>query len=111
MGDPIRRDKSAHRLDTDCDALGRTSIYVEQASPDHLLGSECDVNVGPVGIGVELDPAGTIAWRKGDSARMVMSGRYGACGINQKPARVVAACLADCRGCRFRIPLDAAPAV
>ena len=43
-------------------------IHVEQAPLDYLLGSECDVNVGPVGIGVELDPAGTIARRNSDGA-------------------------------------------
>ena len=40
------------------DALDRPAIHVEQATLDDLLGSECDVNVGPVGVGVELDPAG-----------------------------------------------------
>ena len=65
---------------TDRDALGRTAIHVEQAPLDHLLGSERDVNVGLVGVGVELDPAGTIARRKSDGAGLVMSGRHGAHG-------------------------------
>ena len=62
-GDPIRRDQAAHGLDRDLDALDRPAFHVEQPPLDHLLGPERDVGIGLVGVGVELDPAGAVAWR------------------------------------------------
>ena len=48
----------------DRDAPDRPAVQVEQAPLDHLLGPECDVGDRPVGVGVELDPAGAIARRR-----------------------------------------------
>ena len=72
-------------------------IHVEQATLDHLLGPECDVGDGLVGVGVELGPTGTIARRQSDGADMMMPGRRGARGVDLEPARAVAARLSDRR--------------
>ena len=62
------RDDAAHGLDRHLDVADRPAIHVEQPPLDHLLGPERDVGGRPVGVGIELDPAGAVAGRDRDGA-------------------------------------------
>ena len=59
---------AAHGRDRDRDIRGGPALQVEEAALDHLLGSERDIGVGLVGVGVELDPADPISGGQGDGA-------------------------------------------
>ena len=79
------------RRDRERDVRDGLALQVEQPPVDHLLGPERDVGGGLVGVGVELDPAGTIAGRQGDGAERLVTRRRGPRRIEPEPARAVAA--------------------
>ncbi len=72
--DPSRspREITTERCDRECDVRGGLSLQVEESPLDHLLRWEGDLDVGLVVVGIEPDPAGTIARRQGDGAEQLV---------------------------------------
>ena len=58
------REGAAHGCDQHRDARNGPALEIEEASLDHLFGSERDLGVGLIVVEVEPDPARTIAGRR-----------------------------------------------
>ena len=56
----VRANHAGHSPDGDRHALGRPALEVEQSSLDHLLGANGEVRDRLLGVGVKLDPCGTV---------------------------------------------------
>ena len=81
--------------DRDLDAAHGLARDVEEPALDHPLGLEPDLGVGPIGVGIEVDPADAIAGSHRDGGELVITRRGRAGRIEPETARAVAARMAD----------------
>ena len=59
-------------FDPNLDAVNGPALYIEQTAVDDLLGSEREIGIGLIGVGVEVNPTGSIARCDSDSTYFVV---------------------------------------